>query len=148
MSETSLWVQNDRKSPSSTSFFFTTSAVRLFQKCLDTKRFHIYYLRSKITLCFQHIRVVYMWIFGASPVAWTKSRPEWNASEKHLQSNLRLLHPSNHNVKVEWQYTKITEYHENPWTSHVIFKTALLDKKTKWIFLYIEICFQEAVWSQ
>ena len=72
--------------------------------------------------------VVYMWIFGASPVAWTKSRPEWNAPEKHLQSHLGLLHPSNHNEKVQWQYMKITENHENPKQTMSSVKHFLLTK--------------------
>lgn len=128
-------------------FFYNFSRETLPKIMPGHKKIH-YLLPIKIQNhpLFSTHPVVYMWIFGASPVAWTKSRPEWNAPEKHLQSHLGLLHPSNHNEKVQWQYMKITENHENPKQTMSSVKHFLLPK-TKWIFL-IEICFKEAVWSQ
>lgn len=110
-------------------FFYNFSRETLPKIMPGHKKIH-YLLPIKIQNhpLFSTHPVVYMWIFGASPVAWTKSRPEWNAPEKHLQSHLGLLHPSNHNEKVQWQYMKITENHENPKQTMSSVKHFLLPK--------------------
>ncbi len=102
-------------------------------------------------LCFQHILVfVYMWMFGASPVAWTKSRLEWNASEKkakcrvtwgfstHQTTTNRL----NGNILNSF---KIIEHHEIPKQAISSLKHGFLTKK-KVNLSHIEICFKDFNW--
>ena len=134
-------VQNGRKSESasSTSLFCKFSCETLPKMPGHKKIPHL--PRSKITFCFQHILVVvYMWMFGASPVAWTKSRLEWNASEKKPCAESLEASPPIKPQRKDWMAIYENHWnHEIPKQAISSLKHGFLTKKTGESFSYRDL---------
>ena len=108
-------------------FFYNFSRETLPKIMPGHKKIHYLLPRSKITLCFQHIQ-----LFTCEYLVHLLSLEQNHGrNEMHLKNICRvlgLLHPSNHNEKVQWQYMKITENHENPKQTMSSVKHFLLTK--------------------